>query len=248
MSRYPFVSSMLVFLTLLPVPPVLAQADVAGLERGSLEQRHSALLKLLDIPPERRDAKLWTALAREALRALAASRGPKAPGEREEYTAYLEDLDDAIGESRDPAMIPVLLKFVGIGGPAIAGLDRFGNLAVPGLVQILNDGSADTLDKQGARFALAGMLDARGNTTLSDQNRRLIFDVAEQELHQRLTFGNVIDVAVLALATRRPDLRSELEGLTMDTEPWIRRGLVDRDQIKACQRIIQVYLQEHRLP
>ncbi len=221
-----------------------AQTSGAASEIGSLEQRYEALLELRQIPPAQRDARQWAALAREAHRALAASRLPEARGRHEEYADYLSALGWTIAESRDPAMIQVLLEFVGISGPATAALGRFGALAIPGLIQIINDGRSRFTDKDGARSALADML-GQGNASISDQNRRQILEVAERELYQHLTFGNVIDVAVLALATGRPDLRAELERLAGDTQPWIRRGLSDRDQIKQCQRSIQVQLQEH---
>jgi hypothetical protein len=193
---------------------------------------------------------LWAALAREALRALAASRSPEARGQREEYTDYLGDLGGAIAESRDPVMILVLLKFVGIDGEARGALARFGEPAIPGLLKILADGTSGDTAKDGVRWTLALMLDAsmRGESSLSDQGLRQILEVAEQELYQHLTFGNVIDVAVLALTTGRPDLRAELERLATETEPWIRRGLNDPSEIKDGQRMIRVQLQKRGAP
>ena len=240
-----FVTGLVMSLLLSVTTAVQAQIDVSALENGPLEQRHLALLELRKIPPAQRDSRLWAALAREALRAQQAPRRPENRAQREEYFDYQGDLVSMLAESSDPAMIPVLLKFVGTDGEARAALRKFGDLAVPGLVQILDDGNAPSLDKGGASFALAGMLEARGNTSLSDQYRRQILEVAAEQLYQHLTFGNVIDVAILALATERPDLRAELGQLASETAPWIRRGLSDRDQIKQCQRTIQVQLQKH---
>src|SRR3972149_5060540 len=109
----------------------------ADLTHGSVERRLDALVQILEVPPERRDPQLLTALRLEATRMLAYYRGPR-PGddqERELNSAYAAGLARALGESRDPVVIPLLIEYAGFGRYATDGLVRFGDLAVPALLR-----------------------------------------------------------------------------------------------------------------
>lgn len=224
------------------------QVRAAALERGGVEQRHDALVQLLETPSSQWSPEVWGAIRREVARMLAYFRQPVRDKEDvgERYGEYYLDLVEALSETRDPADIPLLVDVSGSGKNATDCLVRFGDLAVPALLQTVRGKTLnDHLQIGGAMFALADMLRSPPTDAIapvSDASRRQISAVAQETLEQRLTFNNVIEITDLALATKRPDLRQQLERLAADATEWKRRGLVDPKEIDHCQRIIRAQL------
>ena len=251
-------ASLILFLAaaflLCPDTAAANQRNAAELERGSVAQRLDALQQILDIPPEQRDSKTWSAIEQEAQRMLTFRR-PSGPvvsdAQRELNSAYTAGLVRALGESRNPALIPLLIDYAGSGRYAIDALVRFGDLAVPAMLRI-GRGTRDDLGQiGGVTMALGYML--RGPVPgaiapVSDGSRRQIEDFAQELLATKLTFNNVIGVSIIALATGRSDLREELERLATDSDAWVRRGLIDPDLIKGSQDAIQAQLRKASTP
>ena len=250
--KHRFVPGLLISLLLAVTTSVQAQTTIATLERGSLEQRLQALVRILRIAPAQRDPGMLPPIEREAQRMLVYYRESYPAvdeGQRERYSAYAQGLVRALSESKNPDVIPILIGYAGFGSDAMDGLAQFGDAAVPQVLRAAQGTRNDLGHVNGSVMVLALMLKtpASDGVPLSAESREEINAFASQLLDQRLTLGNAIAVADLALATNRLDLRQELERLATDTQEWIQRGLVDLGEIKSTQDTIRVLLQRRPL-
>ncbi len=230
----------------------------SALERGSFEQRYRALLEILTIPPARRDGATWAALFRETTRVsgldrqgalaseaqLAANPG-FAPFERSVSYAYFEDLREAVAQSRDPAVIPILAEFHGLGGSPSATMVSFGDLAVPTLLEDARGTDNHNSRRSGARLALAWMLQRKTADPIapvSDASRKEITRLAKELWSRKFELSEVGTLALLAAATGDVDLRALLERLATDSPAWAQYGTVDRAQVEQLQAQVRVQL------
>jgi hypothetical protein len=226
-----------------------------ALERGSAERRHDTLMKILDIPPERRDARVWAALTRELVRALAIYHRlhdetlPRPKPSTTMSNAYYVDLVEAVSQSRDTAVIPLLIDAsgTGVGGE----LARFGDLAVPGLVATVRGAADDLGQRSGAMFALAALCQPQipnAVASLSAAGRQQILDVADEIWHSRSYWPHVfpaphlIPMTVLALATRDSALRARIERLATQSDEWADLSLTDPTEIAQRQPFLRLEL------
>lgn len=223
------------------------------MERGSVEQRLAALVEILDVPPDQRDPAVWSAIQREATRVLAYRRRPRPPRESDEQrglnSTYSAGLVRALGESRDPIVIPLLIEYSGASKYAIDGVARFGDLAVPAMLRTAKGNKNDLNQKGGVASALAALL--RGPVSgaiapLSDTSHREITAFAEELLaaDAQRESDEIVNLASVALATGRPDLRVEVERLATDRAAWMRHGVVSSFSIELGQRVLQAQLKK----
>ena len=94
---------------------------------------------------------------------------------------YLADLVGALSQSRDPSMIPTLIKVAPSGAMAAAGLARFGDLAVPALIESAMSSRSGpwVSESHGSMFTLARMLEEPApvaSQPVSDANRVRIME------------------------------------------------------------------------
>ena len=184
------------FGSLMFIPTVLAGAMVLSpsaasaqdlraksLQAGTVEERRRALTSILRRPSSERTVAEWRALADELSRVEALVHGSSAavPADSPVYF-YWVDLVTAVGQSRDPAVIPLLLTSIDgrvLGAeapPAMNGLARFGDAAIAGLSDVIEhsrDGNRVSI----ALSTLTVILDGRAATPdhpLSQSGRRAI--------------------------------------------------------------------------
>ena len=248
---------------LLLVGQLVGQDDTRILGTGDLSARHEALARILAIAPRERTDDMWQALRQELDRVVAClDVRPHSPAERQtlhcEITPrseddYLLNLITAIGQSRDPSMIPSLIKVAPSGAIAAAALVRFGELAVPALIEAaMSSRSGPWVEESGgAMLTLARMLEepaSDASQALSSANRLRITETARTLLRSRLTWTNQIPIVALCLATKDAALRSEVEALATDASEWRRRGITDQARIVQVQNSIRFQLARHSKP
>ncbi len=253
----------LILSSILALLLVAGQDDARLLSTGSLDARREALARIIATTPAERSPDQWRALMQEVNRLVKCLnvRSPS-PAERQALQcdvaprsedSYLADLIRAVSQSRDPAMIPTLLNVASSGAIATAGLARFGDLAVPGLIEsALSSRSGPWVsESSGAMFTLARMLEEPAPDpvrTLGEPNRMRIIDTARTLLRTKVTSQNQIPIVALALATKDVALRTEVEALATDASEWRRRGLTDEAQITQAQNSIRFALSRHPAP
>ena len=241
----------------------VGQDDARILSTGNLGARHDALARIIAIPPADRPPDLWRALRQEVDRLVACLdvRSPS-PAERQTLHCdvtpqseddYLADLVGALSQSRDPSMIPTLIKVAPSGAMATAGLARFGDLAVPALIESAMSSRSGpwVFESGGAMFTLARMLEGPAPDViqpLSGANRVRITDTARTLLRTTLTWQNQIPIINLVLATTDVTLKAQVEALATDASEWRRRGLTDQSRITQVQNSIRAALARHRTP
>ena len=245
--------------TLAPVLAVLlvfGQDDARILGTGDLGARHEALARILAIAPDERTGDVWQALRQEVDRLVAClDVVPPSPAEKQTLHCeiaprgdddYLPELITAIGQSRDPSMIPTLIKVVPSGAIAATALMRFGDLAVPALIEsAMSSRSGPWVQESGgATLTLARMLEqsAAATDAISNANRSRITQTARTLFDSRITSTNQIAIVALALATKDAALRSEVEALATDASEWQRRGVVDQTEIARVQNSVRYQL------
>jgi hypothetical protein len=117
------------------------------LRSGALNDRYQAARDVLQIPPEQRDEALWVAVAGELQRVASDSHartdaliaGRQVPSLGEEHSEYFAALTEAVGQWRDPRAIRPLIS-AGNGMLATRGIIRFGDVAVPLLIEAARTG------------------------------------------------------------------------------------------------------------
>ena len=121
------------------------QAPPSPLEQGSSDNRLELLVNIVSIPPEQRGSAVLRSVEREARRMLTYHRGAQREDEteRELSSAYAAGLVRVLGESRDPAYIPLLIEYAGLVGYAAEALIHFGDLAVPEMIRVVKEGRND---------------------------------------------------------------------------------------------------------
>jgi hypothetical protein len=225
------------------------QTDVGLLQSGALEDRHDALLRILKISPSERSAQVWQALASELNRLIAelrqrATDNSPAPSS-EALGDYYVDLVEAISQSRDPSVIPLLVQTAGTGRDATDALARFGDLAVQPLLDTATGQVNDLSEVSGAIFALARMVGGSipdAIQPLSPANRARILSTARTLLDEKLVAGHVLSIVVLALSTGDASLRQTVVDLAIDASEWTRRGISDPDRIVRYRHQLQAQL------
>ena len=165
----------------------------------------------------------------------------------------MPDLIQALGQSRDTSMIPTLIKVAPSGTIAAAGLARFGDVAVPALIESAMSSRSGpwVSESSGAMVTLARMLEQPAPDAvqpLSGAKRLRITDTARTLLHTKLTWANQIPIIALVLATKDVALRAEVEALASDASAWRRRGLTDQARIAQVQNSIRFALTQHPKP
>ncbi len=224
-----------------------ATIDALALERGTDQARLNALVSILRITPERRGAPVVAAIEREARRMLKVYRDGRYNSEAERQTSsdYAAGLVLALGQSRRPEDIPLLVEFSGFGTMGTDAVAGYGESAVPALVKRARGGRGDLEQRAGAIFSLAEISRrafAGTSPALSMASQAEIGALATELLERQLTFVDVVVITELALATHRPELRTELERLANNLDPWTMRGLVDAERITQSQHLIQVMM------
>ena len=239
---------------------IVGRDDARILTTGDIGARRQALERIMGVAPDDRPEEVWQALRQEVER-LARCLDVQTPSPAESRTLhceirpvaedeYLPNLITALGQSSDPSVIPTLIRVVPSGGIAATAMIRFGELAVPALIDsALSARSGPWGDESsGAMLTLARMLEqsaVNADQRVGDATRRLITDVARTVLHSKLTWGNQIAVVGLVLATEEPSLRSEVEALATDVSEWQRRGVTDPARIAQAQNSIRFQLSRH---
>jgi hypothetical protein len=239
------------------------QDDAQILSTGNLDERREALARIVAVTPAERTPDQWRALRQEVDR-LVACLDVHSPSPAEQQTLhcdiksrsedeYFPELVRALSQSRDPSMIPTLIKVAPSGAMAAAGLARFGDLAVPALIESAMSSRSGpwVTESDGAMFTLARMLEKPAPDAvqgLSAANRVRIADTARTLLRTKLTFQNQIAIIALVLATKDITLRHEVEALATDAAEWRRRGLTDESQITRVQNSIRFALTQHPAP
>jgi hypothetical protein len=254
---------MLTVASFLVVLLAVGQDEARILGTGDLDARHDALARILAIAPAERTADLWQALRQEVDRVVAClDVRPPSPAESQKLRCdirprsednYLPDLIQALGQSRDTSMIPTLIKVAPSGAIAAAALVRFGDVAVPALIESAMSSRSGpwVSESSGAMSTLARMLEQPAPDAvqpLSRASRLRITDTARTLLHTKLTFANQIPIIALVLATKDVALRAEVEALATDASEWRRRGLTDQARIAQVQNSIRYALTQHPKP
>jgi len=241
----------------------VGQDDARILSTGNLGARHDALARIIAITPAERTPDLWRALRQEVDRVVAClDVRPPSPAARQTLHCdikprseddYLSDLVGALSESRDPSMIPTLIKVAPSGAMAAAALARFGDLAVPAVIEsAMSSRSGPWVSESGgAMFTLGRMLQEPAPDViqpLSGANRLRITATARTLLRTQLTWQNPIAIITLVLTTKDVTMRAEVEALATDASQWRRRGLTDQSRITQVQNSIRAALARHPSP
>lgn len=236
---------------------VVGQSDALILSSGGIEARREAVLRILATPTSERSQAVWQALRQEVDRLVSCldvqppttEAGMELhcevrPGSEDDY---LPNLIEALSQSRDPLMIPTLVKVTPSGGRPAAALVHFGDLAVPALIEsALSSRSGPWVTEAGGgMFALAEILHG---PALSDRSRTEITATARTLLREKVIGTHWIPIVILALSTQDADLRSEVEKLATDSAEWVRRGLTDSAQIARRQSGIRFQLTRQPKP
>jgi hypothetical protein len=241
----------------------VTQDEARILGTGDPDARHDALARILAVPPAERTADVWQALRQEVerivacldvrTRSAAESQTLQCDVRPRSEDNYLPDLIEALSQSRDPSMIPTLIKVAPSGAIAASGLLRFGDLAVPALIESAMSSRSGpwVYESGGAMFTLARMLEQPvpdAVQSLSSASRLRITDTARTLLHTKLTWANQIPIIALVLATKDVALRAEVEALATDASEWRRRGVTDQARITQGQNSIRFALTRHPKP
>ncbi len=242
------------------------QDDARVLTTGDIAARHAALDRIAAIPPGERSEEVWQALRQELERVVKCiDLGSTSPAESTALRCdvhptaedeYLPTLVSALAQTRDPLMIPTLIRVAGSGAMATEPLVRFGELAVPALIEAAMSSRRGPWgdESSGAMFALSRMLEqppANSERALGNAARGRILELARTALRTRLTaaaYIPYIPVVGLALATGDASLRSEVELLAHDSSEWRRRGVTDPAQVTRMQNSIRFQLTRHPKP
>ena len=215
---------MLAWALVLGIQFAIRPADTLILSSGDIEARREVVMRILATPPSKRPQAVWQTLRQEVDRLVAcldvdpppAQAGKDLhcevrPGSEDDY---LPNLIEALSQSRDPAMIPTLIKVTPSGGIARAALARFGDLAVPALIEssLSSRSGPWVTEAGGSMLTLAEMLQG---PALGDGSRITITATAASLL-QTLVSAHWLPIVILALSTQNADLRSEVEKLATD--------------------------------
>jgi hypothetical protein len=237
---------------------------IASLKSGSPSERETAVHQIAGVPPDQRQPELWLALVSE-LKSLTAeyqarddavatgqplpTMGPVAGTSSE----YLPALIGVVGQWRDPRVLPALIQAPGGGMIITEPILRFGDTAVPLLIDSARRGRRSQLG--GSLLALQWLTEGFKNiaynippANLSPQNREAILQLARDLLRPKAVNPSVLPtVAALALATNDPDLTQQVELLAEN--PGIVSqvtGVVDAQTIEVTQRGIAARLKIHQ--
>lgn len=249
--------------SILALQAIVGQDDARTLMTGDIGARHEALTRIAAIPPSERSEQMWQALRQEVDRLVAClDIRPPSQAERQALHCdirpkseddYLPNLITTLGQSRDPSIIPTLIRVAPSGALASGALVRFGELGVPALIEsAMSSRSGPWGDESsGAMLTLARMLEqssADSSRALRNAAKIRITDTARTVLHSKLTWVNQIAIVGLALATGDADLRSEVEVLATDPSEWRRRGVTDQARVAQLQNSIRFQLARHPKP
>jgi hypothetical protein len=229
---------------------------IAGLGSETASVREATVRRIAQIPPDQREPDLWMALVNELQRisresearidADAAGR-PIPPSGRlgGGSDSYLPNLIGAVGQWRDIRALPALISAPGGGMIITEPIVRFGDAAVPRLIETARHGHRS--HRVGSLLALQYLVEGKAlapykipPAALSPDNRDRILQLARELLRPKGTSPSELPiVAGLALATADPQLREQVELLA--AEPGIVTqftGLVDAEEIQRLQRAI----------
>jgi hypothetical protein len=235
---------------------------IATLRTGTPAERDAALDQVALIPPDQRGTALWLTLVNELQRltkedearedAVASGRELPAQGPLGGVPGYLRDLITVVGEWRDPRVIPALISAPGGGMIITEPIVRFGDVAVPSLIETARHGHASHF--AGSMLALEMLMTGRTTppynippAALSPESRNGILRLAQDLLRPKATpWPHLPIVASLALTTGDPELRRQVELLAR--EPGVVSqvtGLIDAHSIDLIQHGIAARVKEH---
>ena len=256
------VAAALIALSAITAPAAAQQATqqdlVRILQSGALTDRYQAARDVLQIPPEQRDGALWIALGNELQRVASESQartdaliaGRQVPWLGEDYGDYHEALVEAVSQWRDPRALQPLISG-GSGMLATRGIIRFGDAAVPVLIEAARTGHRS--ETVGVLLALQILLEGFQvepripPTPLSMMSREQILQLAHELFRPRPgAFRDLAIEAGLALATGDEELRQRAESLAR--EPGLVAqftGIGDPNEIARLQNAIRARLDRH---
>ena len=240
-----------------------AQQDLLRIfQTGTLDARHQAARDVLEIPVDQRGEALMLTVANELERVAAESHartdalnaGADVPSLGADHGDYYRDLVDAVSHWSDRRALRPLLSVAGTGMLATRGILRFGEAAVPLLIDAARSGHSS--ERGGTLHALAILLEGFPvepynipPTALSTPARRQITQLARDMLLRAGDTGSphLPMIAGLALATGDEGLRAQVELLAR--EPGLVAqftGLGDPVKIGLVQNGIRARLDRHK--
>jgi hypothetical protein len=235
---------------------------ISTLRAGAPTARAAAIDRVARIPPDQRGEDLWLALVDELQRLTrendarddltAAGKEVPASGVLGGVEGYLPDLITVVGEWRDVRVLPALISAPGGGMIITEPILRFGDTAVPLLIDAARRGRRSQLG--GSLLALQWLTEGFTNVAynippanLSPQNREAILQLARDLLRPKaVSWSALPTVAALALATKDPDLTQQVELLAR--EPGLVSqvtGLVDAQSIDLIRNGIAARVKAH---
>ena len=223
-------------------------SDLAALRSGNDELVQQAIDHVRSIPAADRSTAILTAVSGAFLRHERQFRAVVGNPDPEDNLGHA--LVEALAQSRDPLVIPVLVASLGnLGGGAPEALARFGDQSIGPLIRVAQDPQSDrTSLRLGTLLALAWILEHPSDDPvfpLSEMGRQQIVSFARHVWqHPRLT-ADAIGLATLALATGDSTLRGRLEALATDPAALRAAGVTDQRSLRAIQSGLQYELKQH---
>ena len=240
---------------LLTVPLGAMQETGRSLESGDVSHRLDALVEIVATPPANRSPSVLAAVRREAERMLRDYYRSKKPIRdediRELNSSYAAGLVRVLGESGDPLNVPILIEYAGFGRYAVDGLGKLGDAAVPAMLLAARRDRNDLNQRDGVILALSLMLKPQTSSplpALNDESKRRIAELGAELVEHGFTYGNVVAVSALVIATGEPELRKKLERLGTDATLWHARGLRNDALIRQAQDQIKLQLSRSTQP
>ena len=201
----------------------ISQKDLAErIATGTMPAKDAALFEVLAIPPNRREPVLEEALINE-LERLNKKRlenfrrlraGEPTEPEGEGPGEYRLAVTQAVAESSNPNVIPVLVGALGSGIGVSRALAKFGDASVAPVAAVARIPHPDRGTTSDALRALQIVLE--GGTPLSSTSRTQILTVANERLTGPQYFLHVATAVDLAIATGDSSLRRRVELLAND--------------------------------
>jgi hypothetical protein len=242
--------------------PPSQEGLIATLRTGTPTERAAAVDQVAQIPPDQRGTRLWLALVDELQRLTKESEarddvlasGKELPplGVLGGVPGYLLDLITVVGEWRDLRVLPALISAPGGGMIVTEPIVRFGDIAVPSLIEAARHGHASHFAESifALKMLITGLTTPPYNippANLSAESRSGILRLAQDLLRPKATWWPHLPiVASLALTTGNSELRRQVELLAK--EPGVVSqvtGLIDAHSIDLIQHGIAAQLNEH---
>ena len=224
---------------------------VASLVGGTALERRVAAATIGDIPVSQRIPMIRFALEEEIARyqnELQARKdvlnrgGSVSP--REDHGEYLFTILNLLIQYEDPTLVDRLIPFLRTGNRVVTAVAYYGELAAPSVLAVASDPTEDVFQVTSALRALDRMLATSSSHPLSDHSRERIVRLAAALIgaHERPTVA--LGAIKLAVSTRDPELRAEVEVLAKDEAAVRRLGFRDPAMVAAVQAMAQSAIRE----